>query len=37
MPKSTKWKLDLLPTSTELETKRVLKRLPRAHAALAEN
>jgi Fic family protein len=36
MPKSTQWKLDLLPISSELETKRVLKRLPRAHAALAE-
>jgi len=30
------WKLNLLPLDKELETKRVLKALPSAHAALAE-
>lgn len=32
----TKWKLEPLPLKVELETKKVLKRLPKAHAALAE-
>lgn len=31
-----KWKLEPLPLRKEIETKAVLKRLPRAHAALAE-
>jgi len=30
------WKLKPLPLKIELETKKVLKRLPKAHAALAE-
>ncbi|MBI1316721.1 cell filamentation protein Fic [bacterium] len=30
------WKLDLLPVQRDLETKRVLKALPAARAALAE-
>ncbi len=33
---SSPWTLDLLPIPTDLETKRVLKSLPAAHAALAE-
>ena len=36
MEKATKWQLDPLPIKYDLETKSVLKRLPRAHAALAE-
>lgn len=36
MEKPIKWQLDLLPIKQDLETKSVLKRLPRAHAALAE-
>jgi Fic family protein len=32
----TSWKLSNLPVNTELETKKVLKALPSAHAALAE-
>lgn len=36
MTKPTKWQLDPLPIKLDLETKSVLKRLPRAHAALAE-
>ncbi len=36
MVKPPKWQLDPLPIKFDLETKSVLKRLPRAHAALAE-
>jgi len=36
MAESTKWQLDPLPIKLDLETKVVLKRLPKAHAALAE-
>lgn len=36
MVKPTKWQLGPLPIKFDLETKSVLKRLPRAHAALAE-
>jgi Fic family protein len=30
------WKLEQLPLQQELETRRILKSLPKAHAALAE-
>lgn len=36
MNQSKKWKLTELPLNVDLETKRVLKQLPSAHAALAE-
>lgn len=36
MEKSRKWQLEPLPVKFDLETKSVLKRLPKAHAALAE-
>ena len=32
----TEWKLDFLPIKIDLETKKVLKALPSAHASLAE-
>ena len=36
MSQDEKWELKELPLSTDLETKRILKSLPSAHAALAE-
>lgn len=36
MEKSRKWQLEPLPVKFDLETKSVLKRLPKADAALAE-
>jgi len=36
MSQDEKWELKELPLSTDLETKRILKNLPMAHAALAE-
>ncbi|WP_235299807.1 Fic family protein [Portibacter marinus] len=36
MPKPIRWQLDFLPIKLDIETKSVLKKLPKAHAALAE-
>jgi hypothetical protein len=36
MNPAEEWNLKELPLTIDLETKRILKRLPSAHAALAE-